>query len=93
MEQFEYRINNAIQNPISEKPSGIFKMLTSESEIEPDAAGMRVVAERGRMYKFTMSPESEVVGATTELAVRFRGEHLFPKGGYIRMIFPKWNPE
>ena len=68
-------------------------MITSESELEPDAEGMRVVAERGRMYKFTMSPESEVVGATTELAVRFRGEHLFPKGGYIRMIFPKWNPE
>ena len=90
--QFEFRIGNAIKNPISEKPSDIFKIFTSEDELDSDAQGMRVVAERGSMFKFTMSPESEVVGASTELTVRFRTQHLFPKGGYIRMLFPKWNP-
>ncbi len=70
--QFEFRIGNAIKNPISEKPSDIFKIYTSEDELDSDAEGMRVVAERGSMFKFTMSPESEVVGASTELTVRFR---------------------
>jgi hypothetical protein len=44
------------------------------------------------MKKFLLSPQSQVVGDSTNLEVRWRGEHAIPKGGFVIMTFPKWNP-
>lgn len=54
---------------------------------------MRIKAERGRMTKFILEPESDIVGASTTLKVIFRSEHMIPRGSFIFIDFPKWNPE
>ena len=52
---------------------------------------MRVVAKRGRMNKYVLTPESQVVGASTTLRVEFAAEHDFPRGTFIFIDFPVWN--
>lgn len=44
------------------------------------------------MNKYILTPESLVVGASTTLKVEFSAEHEFPRGGFIFIDFPKWNP-
>ena len=56
--QFEFRIGNAINNPISEKPSNMFQILTSEGELESDSEYLRIQATRGGMNKFILNPDS-----------------------------------
>ena len=45
------------------------------------------------MSKYILTPDSDIVGASTTLRVEFKSEHLLPRGGYIFIDFPKWNPE
>ena len=45
------------------------------------------------MIKYLLTPLSKVVGESTQLEVRWRGQHTIPKGSYIFIDFPKWNPE
>lgn len=91
--QFEFKIGNAINNPLSEKPSNMFKIITSVNEVESDSEYLRIKATRGRMSKYILTPESDIVGASTTLRVEFKGEHMIPRNGYIFIDFPKWNPE
>lgn len=44
------------------------------------------------MKKFLLKPQSQVVGDSTNLEVRWRAEHAIPKGGFAILTFPKWNP-
>lgn len=53
---------------------------------------MRIVAKRGTMNKYVLTPESTTVGASTTLKVSFAAEHDFPRGTFFFLDFPKWNP-
>lgn len=53
--------------------------------------GLTLTAERGGMKSFELTPDSQVVGASTILNVEWVGDHVVPKGGFAILSFPKWN--
>ena len=65
--------------------------MTSSNEQDTTSELMRIVAKRGRMNKYVLTPESQVVGASTTLRVEFAAEHDFPRGTFIFIDFPVWN--
>ena len=89
--QFQYALTNAINNPESVKPTESFTITTSE--LETKSENIILIAKSGYMEKFTLNTVSPVVGASTTLEVRWRGEHSIPARGYIFIEFPIWNPE
>ena len=90
-DQFQFELENAINNPESTQPTNSFTMTTSVGETETQ--NMILTAIAGYMDEFTLNPVSKVVGASTTLQVRWKGQHTIPKNGYIFLEFPAWNPE
>jgi hypothetical protein len=44
------------------------------------------------MTSASLSTISNIVGDTTTLSVTFTPARAIPSGGYIKMLFPYWNP-
>ena len=56
--QFDYQITDAIDNPLSERPSDYFVLLTSEAELENSSEYLRITATRGSIIRTILTPES-----------------------------------
>ena len=44
------------------------------------------------MTQITISPVSKRVGASTDVVIKWRGQHAVPKGSSFKIKFPTWNP-
>ena len=89
--QFQYSLIDAVDNPVSSQPTDSFTILTSVGETETE--DIILTTTPGYMLSYSLTPQSKIVGESTTLEVRWRGQHTIPKGSYIFMDFPKWNPE
>jgi hypothetical protein len=90
-EQFDFIIGNAIDNPMSMVPTDAFPISTSSGSTYTGADIYAMQATAGPIREISFIPESKVVGASTTLVVKFTPSNTIPKGGSIRMEFPKWN--
>jgi hypothetical protein len=84
-------IDNAIDNPMSRVPTEAFPISLSSGATYTGANIYALQATAGLIKDISMIPESKVVGDSTTLTVNFTPTNSIPKGGSIRMEFPKWN--
>ena len=90
-DQFQFKITNAIDNPMSTAPTESWSILTSVGEGQDE--GMSLTATQGVIHNFQLDPESDMVGESTNLVLKWSGEHRVPKDSYFEITFPKWNSE
>lgn len=92
-QQFQFSISNAIDNPISVKPTTTWTMLTSTGESETNDIILTATAGEIPTEDFNLYPKSPVVGQSNILQIRARLANDVPKGGLFFIEFPKWNSE
>ena len=44
------------------------------------------------MASYTVDPESDVIGASTDILLKWTGSKITPKGASFKLYFPMWNP-
>ena len=86
--QFQFRLDQAMNNPLSTQPSRSFQILTSEGESQNSDILLRATA--GEM-SFRASPAVDFVGASTSVELEWTPAHLVPNGGIFKLRFPTWN--
>ena len=76
---------------MSTAPTESWSILTSVGEGSDE--GMSLTATEGLVNNFRLEPESDMVGASTNLVLKWSGAHRVPKGSFFEITFPKWNTE
>jgi len=63
------------------EPTASWSMLTSVGEsLNQD---MFLTATQGTISSFILDPKSKIVGASTDVVLKWKGTHAVPKGSYF----------
>jgi len=85
---------SSVVNPPSTTTTGSFVFETQQSTgtvIDTQTSNIVLTATAGTMASSTLTPASDVVGATTTLTVSMTTTNTVLAGGKVKVTFPKWN--
>jgi hypothetical protein len=82
-------------NPPSTTTTGSFQFETTDASsntLDTQTNNIFLTATAGSIASSTLTPTSQVVGATTTLTVSMTTSNKVLAGGKVKVTFPKWNP-
>lgn len=92
-----FQLNIAsVVNPPSTTLTSSFQLQTQDSSgnlLDSQTSNIFLSATAGTLASTTLTPTSQVVGATTTLTVSITTAHTVLANGKIKVTFPKWNSQ